>query len=375
MEDSENKNLLDKEVSRRSFLEWMGVGAVGGAIAGMGAFSYSPMRKKTLPEPKLGTKELGEIKKLTITCISETSWFDNATLMGDIGAMGGLLVNQWTYPWPPEGKPNNPKGDLHPDNAGGYSALLDIELLDGDRKFILLDTGWNLEWTDKRFRECGIDKMLKNNEIDALFISHEHFDHFWGLPVSMKYKDDIDMYIGGDYYEEGIEYIKQSGFRGKLYQTQSKTYHDFPIMDKSGKQIPGVAGYYFPIGIICRVFGEESLFFNVKDLGIVQVTGCCHQGILQMAEVCKATFKGGDRPYGVYGGLHISPFEDWDPRYDDLVYGLAAYDFKKIGCNHCTGRLTAHKFVEAGYPVVRGTASNGTICPDYLGNGDTITFG
>jgi len=146
-------------------------------------------------------------------------------------------------------------------------------------------------------------------------------------------------------------------------------------LDKSGKQIPGVAGYYFPIGIICRVFGEESLFFNVKDHGIVQVTGCCHQGILQMAEVCKTTFKGGDKPYGVYGGLHISPFEDWDPRYDDLVYGLSAYGFQKIGCNHCTGKLCAHKFVEAGYPVVQGSASNGTTCPDYLGNGDTIVFG
>lgn len=375
MDENVIKELTSKEISRRNFLEWMGVGSIGGFVAGMGAFSYSPLRKKFLPDTVLGTKELGEIKKLTVTCISETSWFDNATLMGDIGKMGGLLVNQWTYPWPPAGKPNNPKGDLNPENAGGFAALLDIELLDGDHKKILLDTGWNLDWTDKRFKECGIDKMLENDEIDCLFISHEHFDHFWGLPVTMKYKNDIDMYIGGDYYEEGLQYIKDSGHTGKLYKTQSKTYHDFPILDKSGKQIPGVAGYYFPVGIICRVFGEQSLFFNVKDHGIVQVTGCCHQGILQMAEVCKTTFKGGDNPYGVYGGLHISPFEDWDPRYDDLVYGLEAYGFKKIGCNHCTGKLCAHKFVTAGYPIVTGSAQNGSTCADYLGNGDTITFG
>ena len=336
MEEKETKEMSSKEISRRSFLQWMGVGAVGGSIAAMGGFSYSPLRKGTLEKPKLGTKDMGEIKSLTVTCISETSWFKNNVLTGDFAEMGGLLVNQWEYPWPPAGKPGNPQGDWHVENAGGFAALLDVEQLNGDHNFILLDTGWNPEFMEQRFKDCGIDKMLQNGEIDCLFMSHEHFDHFWGLPVTMKYNNEIDMYIGGDYYPEGLQYIEQCGFKGKLHTTQSKTYHDFPIYDKNGKQIPGVAGYYFPIGIICRVFGEESLFFNVKDHGIVQVTGCCHQGILQMAEVCKATFKGGDKPYGVYGGLHISPFNDWDPRYDDLVFGLGAYGFQKIGCNHCT---------------------------------------
>jgi 7,8-dihydropterin-6-yl-methyl-4-(beta-D-ribofuranosyl)aminobenzene 5'-phosphate synthase len=363
-----------REVTRRDFLKGMGVGAAFGGVGAMGAFSYTPMRKRFFPPKVKGTEDIGEIKKLTITCVSETSWFDSGKLMDDIMEMGGLLVNQWTYPWPPAGKPNNPRGDWHVDNAGGYSAILDIEELDGGHKFILLDTGWNLDWTDKRFKECGVDKMLKNDEFECLFISHEHFDHFWGLPVSMKYNPNIDMYIGGDYYDEGKEYIKQSGFKGKLHETESNKYYMFPIYDRSGKPITGVAGYYFPVAIICRVYGEESLFFNVKDTGIVQVTGCCHQGILMFADTCSATVKGGDRPYGVYGGLHISPFEDWDPKYDDLVTGLAQYNFKKIGCNHCTGRLCARKFVEAGYPVVRGSASQGTICPDYLGNGDVIEF-
>lgn len=381
MDINEKKEATSEEVSnnsslsRRDFLKWMGVGAVGGFIGSMGLFSYSPLRKNFLPQAKVGDKDMGEIKKLTITCISETSWFNNSILTGDFAKMGGLLVNQWDYPWPPAGKPGNPNGDWHADNAGGYSALLEIELLDGDKKFILLDTGWNPQWTEKRFKECGVDKLLQNGDVDCLFMSHEHFDHFWGLSATMKYKNDLDLYIGGDYYPEGLQFIKDCGFKGKLHQTQSMKYHDFPIYDKGGKQIPGVMGYYFPIGIICRVMGEESLFFNVKDCGYVQVTGCCHQGILQMAEACRTTYKNGHNQYGVYGGLHISPFEDWDPRYDDLVFGLEEYGFQKIGCNHCTGALTAKKFVTAGYPVVTGSASNGSKCAEYLGNGDQIVFG
>jgi len=73
--------------------------------------------------------------------------------------------------------------------------------------------------------------------------------------------------------------------------------------------------------------------------------------------------------------LHISPFEDWDPKYDDLVISLGKYGFQKIGCNHCTGVLCAKKFVEMGYPVQKGTARYRTPDAAYLGNGDKIGFG
>ena len=47
--------------------------------------------------------DIGVCKNIKMTNISETSWFDNATLMGDIKGAGGLLVNQYDYNWPPFG--------------------------------------------------------------------------------------------------------------------------------------------------------------------------------------------------------------------------------------------------------------------------------
>jgi 7,8-dihydropterin-6-yl-methyl-4-(beta-D-ribofuranosyl)aminobenzene 5'-phosphate synthase len=106
------------------------------------------------------------------------------------------------------------------------------------------------------------------------------------------------------------------------------------------------------------------------------VTGCCHQGIAQFAETAYAEIKyERDKFHGIYGGLHISPFEDWDPKYDDLVLSLGKYGFEKIGCNHCTGLICAKKFVDAGYPVVKGTARFRSKETVYLGNGDQISFG
>jgi len=383
----------DKGISRRDFVKGAATGVCAGTFATMGLYSYSSFAQKRLPKPQRAMKDFGVLKSVKITNISETSWFSNATLMGDIHKAGGLLVNQYVMNWPPFGNgKGSAKGSyesgittikdliphdlekaweiqeklsLHPENAGGYSCLIEVEELNGKKHKYLLDTGWSYKWTDAAFKREGIDKMLQNHEIEALFISHEHWDHFWGFPVTMKYDPTIPVYIQDGFYAEGLQYIKDSGHTGTLHS----------YTDAVNQFLPGMAALKFDVPIINRVFGELSLAFNIKDKGLALVTGCCHQGILQFADLAYRDLKyDHDKFYGIYGGLHISPFEDWDPKYDDLVISLGKWGFEKIGCNHCTGHLTAKKFIEAGYPVVRGSARFRSSSPDYLGNGDTITF-
>lgn len=385
------------QMSRRNFVKGASMGLLAGAIGSMGVYSYAPWRKAHFAETKRKQTDIGACKRIKITNISETSWFDNATLMHDIKEAGGLLVNQYDYNWPPFGdgkglgKGSYDKGiktirhllpqklgeawaiqrDLavNPDNSGGYSCLIEIEETSGRKRRILLDTGWSYAWTDESFKREGIDKMLANKEIEALFISHEHFDHFWGLPVTCKYHPTIDLFVPETFYEEGMRYIKDSGHKGRVHKVK-KGLHVNPL------GIPGFATFVFDVPIICRVYGEQSMFFNVKDKGMVSVTGCCHQSIIQFAETAYREIKyDNDNLHGIYGGLHISPFENWDPKYDDLVIALGRYGFDKIGCNHCTGVITAKKFIDAGYPVVQGTARYRSRDTAYLGNGDVITFG
>jgi 7,8-dihydropterin-6-yl-methyl-4-(beta-D-ribofuranosyl)aminobenzene 5'-phosphate synthase len=381
-------------VSRRDFFKGAAMGVMGGMLATMGIYSYSPWRKSHLPEIQRKLAEIGACKSIKVTNISETSWFRNADLMGDIKGAGGLLVNQYDYNWPPFGdgsglgKGSYERGiakikhllpdrldeawavteklSVHPENAGGYAALIEVEALDGQKTKYLLDSGWSYKWTDECFRREGIDQMLRNREIKALFISHEHFDHYWGLPVTLKYDPTIPIYIPEGFYKEGMQYLKDAGHQGPLHV----------VRPGLNKMVPGFASYVFAIPIICRVYGEQSLYFNIKDKGLVSVTGCCHQSIIQFAETAYQEIKyDNDNLYGIYGGLHISPFEDWDPKYDDLVISLGKYEFEKIGCNHCTGIVCAKKFISAGYPVVKGTARFGSKDTAYLGNGDTIYFG
>ena len=44
------------------------------------------------------------------------------------------------------------------------------------------------------------------------------------------------------------------------------------------------------------------------------------------------------------------------------------------GLHHCTGLITAQKFVDAGYPVVQGTARFRSKTTNYLGTGENITY-
>lgn len=176
----------------------------------------------------------------------------------------------------------------------------------------------------------------------------------------------LKILIPEGFYEEGYQYIKDSGHKGELV-TIKKGLHEVE---------PGLATYVFDVPIICRVFGEQSIFANVQDKGLVSITGCCHQGIIKFANTAYNELKyDNDKMYGIYGGLHISPFDDWDPKYDDLVISLSHWNFEKVGCNHCTGLLTAEKFIRAGYPVIKGTAQHRSKSKSYLGNGDVIQFG
>lgn len=382
-------------MDRRKFLaSGAALGAGIGAIGAMGVFSYSPLRKEFLPEVTRGTKDIGVCKSVKIINISETSWFDNGVFMEDVTAAGGLLVDQYTYNWPPFGngkgagkgtykdgmaviEPYLKKGDLkgaweatkklseHPDNAGGYSCLVEIEAMDGKITRYLFDCGWSYEWMDKCFKREGIDKMLQNGEIDAFISTHEHMDHYFGFPVVAKYGPNVKVYRPDTFYPEGKDYMEKSGHTGEVVEV-SKGLH--PLQD-------GVALYLFECPIIFNVYGEMSMYCNVKDVGLVSITGCCHQGIILFADTAyRELAYEKDQFYGLYGGLHISPFDDWDPKYDDLVIGLKKWDLKKIGCNHCTGLITAQKFVDVGYPVVQGTARFRSKTTNYLGNGDTVKF-
>nr|VFK39362.1 MAG: 7,8-dihydropterin-6-yl-methyl-4-(beta-D-ribofuranosyl)aminobenzene 5'-phosphate synthase [Candidatus Kentron sp. SD]VFK46619.1 MAG: 7,8-dihydropterin-6-yl-methyl-4-(beta-D-ribofuranosyl)aminobenzene 5'-phosphate synthase [Candidatus Kentron sp. SD]VFK80096.1 MAG: 7,8-dihydropterin-6-yl-methyl-4-(beta-D-ribofuranosyl)aminobenzene 5'-phosphate synthase [Candidatus Kentron sp. SD] len=315
------------------------------------------------PKPfDVGTPlDIGSVKRVKIRCVSETGWFDTPTLLADLKSTGKDLatVDQYDLPLPPF-------GDLHPENAGGSSSLVEIEEQAGGMRRFLFDSGWNTQWMDKRFAEEGIDGMLQRGEIEFLVISHEHFDHFWGIDSTIKHKPDIPIYVPDGFHEKGFQLIAKSGHTGPVHVVTSEA----PVIP-----FPGLAIAYYPMKTLGNVEGENVLYVNLTDKGLAMITGCGHGGALNLLDYAKRAFQGGSKIHAVYGGLHISPFGEWNEELDRMVTTLGEYGIDHFACNHCTGEKAVQRMIELGLPVTRGSAKNGSQSDIYIGNGDVFEVG
>jgi 7,8-dihydropterin-6-yl-methyl-4-(beta-D-ribofuranosyl)aminobenzene 5'-phosphate synthase len=349
-----------KKITRRNFLKTI---TVGGIVFGL----KNAIFLKPLEALADGDKhDIGQCKSVTITCISELGWLNTKTLVKQIkSSPHGKQTNHWDIPW-------------KTDNAAGSSSLIDIEALDGRHHKILLDAGWGKEYMKKCFKRNGIDKMLKKREIDYLFITHEHMDHFWGLQTILELDERVNIIVPNTFYSEGCEYLKgkndvprNKAFRnaivpkGKLIQLKP---------NRVTKLYDGCAAANFDLPIMLRARGEQCLYFNIKDRGIVIATGCCHQGVLTSIEFARKKIAGAKNMHGLYGGLHISPFGPVSPERVKLIKEIKQYNFDKVAVNHCTGLKAIEMMVKSDIPVVRGTARFGSKSKLCLGNSDTVVF-
>ncbi len=352
-------------MERRQFLKVLGATGAAATVAATAGFP-----KKAFAKP--AKQDIGECKSVKVTVLSETSWFNNDQFKKDIVDNGGASTNQYAVPW-------------DRNNSGGYSALIEVEGLDGKVHKYLLDTGWNNAWMDYVFNRHGVDKMLASNEIEAFILSHWHLDHFWGIESTLKHNDKIKMYGPSTMFPED-EVLLNGGkhevagckndvpYKGELTKTEPDQYYPLTA---------GAAIRMFDVPILLRVRGENVLYFNVKDKGIVTVTGCCHPGLLTLYSTARKEIEGGKNIYGCYGGLHISLFENWDPKFDDIIKGAKAFNPTKMGCNHCTGWIWAENAAKEGLPIVKGTdtyksypkqSSVAKASNVFLTNGDTVVF-
>jgi 7,8-dihydropterin-6-yl-methyl-4-(beta-D-ribofuranosyl)aminobenzene 5'-phosphate synthase len=294
---------------------------------------------------------LGTAKALTVRCLSELSWHDNARMRMDVRDAGGLSADQFDVKWTPG-------------NAAGVSALVEAVAGDGRPWKILMDVGWDVPYMDAVFRREGVDRLLADGKIDLVYVTHEHVDHFWGMPAVVKYRPDVKLMIPAGFSARSMELLKRSGHTGEVEQMPPGAHRLFP----------GCATVTFDQPILLKTRGEQVLYVNVEGKGIVTITGCCHPGVPGLLEYAKENLEGFSAFHGVYGGLHISPFEEWGPPQDEILDKLQSYGVRKFACNHCTGETAVKKMVERGMPVAAGTARHGSKSALYPGNGDKVEF-
>jgi 7,8-dihydropterin-6-yl-methyl-4-(beta-D-ribofuranosyl)aminobenzene 5'-phosphate synthase len=329
--------------------------------------------------------DIGTVRGLKIDVLSETGWFDDSRFKENMAAHGGSEQSQYRIAWDPS-------------NAGGYAALLTLTLTDGEQRKILLDTGWSNDWMDYVFARHGVDAMLERGEIDLMVPSHWHLDHFWGIQSTLRHNPGLKIYAPASWRAEDRALLREraefrvedcSGRRVAICKNEVAHTGDLVLTreereDGSGiyRLLPGVALRMFDASILLQVRGENVLYVNVADKGVVTVTGSGHPGFMNLLGFAKDRLAAPGL-YGCYGGLRLSIFDTWKPEFDQIIDEVKGLGMRKMGCNHCTGWMWAEKAVSHGVPILKGTdaylsypkrSAQAKGSHAFLGNGDSVTF-
>lgn len=207
-------------------------------------------------------------------------------------------------------------------------------------------------------------------DIEAVALSHGHFDHFGGLiPLLQRRGGSTPLYLHPDAFLErrmnlpmvgravpmprldssaleaagaevrasGAASLLAGGLLSLTGEIERKTSYEkgFPWMEA------GIDGRW----VVDPFRDDQALVAVVKGKGLVVVSGCAHAGIVNTVEHAKE-MSGIEKVHAVLGGFHLTgPL--FEPVIPPTLAGIRAADPDWIVPMHCTGWNAISKFAAA----------------------------
>jgi len=184
--------------------------------------------------------------------------------------------------------------DLTP--AWGFACVIEAE------KNILFDTGWDGKILLANMSALG----YASEDIDAIIMSHWHWDHLGGLPTILARAKDAEV-------------IVPDSFSKNLRREISRN-HKIRAIKEPTKLFEGVYSTGELEGKFNDITLHEQSIALETSKGLLVVAGCSHPGVEKILEVARQF---GD-VYGIVGGFHgFNKYETLD-------------NLKLIVPTHCT---------------------------------------
>jgi 7,8-dihydropterin-6-yl-methyl-4-(beta-D-ribofuranosyl)aminobenzene 5'-phosphate synthase len=239
---------------------------------------------------------------------------------------------------------------------------------------VLIDFGFTPAAVVNNINLVGIDPA----RLDALVLSHGHYDHFGGLAGFLqqskgRLKTRLPIYVGGEEafcsrewtappvrgnfgvldrraleqadlavtYSEGPSLVADHGFTtGHIGQTSFEKLLS-PSAMKIGVE-NGIGCYADKLpederakAVIPDEFRHEiAIAFNLRGRGLVVLTSCCHRGLINAIKQAQAA-SGINKVHAVIGGFHLAPYKEDYVR--ETIAALKNIDVDYVIPLHCTG--------------------------------------
>lgn len=200
-------------------------------------------------------------------------------------------------------------------------------------------------------------------KIDAVMISHGHYDHTGGLPAVLKLRGKVPVYGHPDMFVE--RFIRFEGrerdigipFRRSWLESLGAEFRLGTGMTEVGPgvyltgQIPRKTSYEKgDASMVARledgrtldpdpILDDLSLIVEA-DKGLILVLGCAHAGMVNIIEHVMAE-TGRDRIHAVIGGTHLG--FSGETQFEETLAAVDRYRIERVGVSHCTGLMKASR--------------------------------
>ena len=307
-----------KYFGRRDFLK------ASAAVAGLAALRQSGAAQLQAPL----------VDKLSIRVLVDSSY--------DIFMRPNKLNGVTLEPAP---RPADFRRTLH--NEWGLSLWLESQRAT-DQRTLLLDYGYTPKVLQNNMELTGVDPA----KINALIVSHGHYDHFGGLLGFLdqfrgKLPADVKLYAGGEdnfchrvaatptkgqftdfgmldrrelaarkittVLAESPVVIEGHAFttgrikRNSIERVLPNSFVEFGMKDGGGCN----TSHYLPAEMAGKTVPDEHIHehatcFHVKDRGLVVISSCGHVGIVNSVRQAQEV-SGVEKVHAIVGGFHLGP--------------------------------------------------------------------
>lgn len=234
------------------------------------------------------------------------------------------------------------------------------------RRTLLFDTGSSVGGLLHNLGALGVDAA----EIEAIVLSHGHFDHTTGLNGLVGQLDSLPPVLAHPdvWLRRRVAIPGREPFELPTTSQEKLRAAGFPVIEErrpsslleGGLLLTGEVERTteFERGMpVQQAFREgewqpdplmrddQALVAHLRDRGLVVITGCGHAGLINTVRYAQK-LTGIDRLHAVVGGFHLAT-PVFEPSIPPTVEALRELDPQVVAPTHCTGWRAIHALAAA----------------------------